>query len=63
MDYGSDGRSETYAGTVGGVRRSSARRILAADVEAAVEGCSVAFFGAEAEVDDLLGPHACDIDE
>ena len=44
-------------------RRSSARRIPTADVEAAVEGRIVAFLGASAEIDDVLGPHARDIDE
>lgn len=54
---------EISSGTMDGVRRSSARRIPASDVEAAVEGRIVAFLGAAAEVDDILGPHARDIDE
>jgi DNA invertase Pin-like site-specific DNA recombinase len=58
-----DGSTLTDAGAMGGVRRSSARRIPAADVEAAVEGRIVAFLGATAEIDNALGPHARDIDE
>jgi hypothetical protein len=62
-DADPDANPEAHAGALSGMRRSSARRIPASDIEAAVKRRIVAFLGAAAEVDEVLGPRARDIDE